>query len=87
MANEKDLKVTDLLLDTSNYRTGKQTNQREAIQAIIDEQKHKLVKLAQDILDNGLSPLEKIMVMPVAGDARGIQSWKAIGESGLSNLS
>lgn len=63
---EKDIRVTDLLLDTGNYRTGKQRDQREAIRALIEEQKNKLVRLAQDILENGLSPVERIMVCPVA---------------------
>lgn len=67
---EKDIRITDLQLDTGNYRTGKQADQREAIKALIEEQRHKLVRLAQDILDNGLSPLERIMVVPIAGDRK-----------------
>lgn len=65
---EKQIRVTDLLLDTGNYRTGKQNDQREAIRALIEEQKNKLIHLAQDIISNGLSPLERIMVSPVAGE-------------------
>src|SRR5438094_9070724 len=64
----KEIRVVDLQLDTENYRTGKKADQRQAIRALIEEQKHKLVHLAQDILDNGLSPLERIMVSPVAGE-------------------
>jgi hypothetical protein len=67
---EKDIRIADLQLDTGNYRTGKQTDQREAIRALIEEQKHKLVRLAQDILENGLSPVERIMVVPVPGDKK-----------------
>jgi hypothetical protein len=62
---EKDIRVTDILLDTGNYRTGKQDDQRDAIRALIEEQKYKLVHLAQDIIENGLSPLETIMVTAV----------------------
>ncbi len=65
---EKLIRVTDLQLDTANYRTGKQDDQREAIHALIDEQKIKLVHLAQDIIENGLSPLEKVLVAPVLGE-------------------
>lgn len=65
---EKQLRITDLQLDTGNYRTGKQADQRETIHALIEEQKHKLVHLARDILENGLSPLERIMVSPVGGE-------------------
>lgn len=65
---EKTIRITDLQLDTSNYRTGKQQDQREAIHALIEEQKNKLVRLAQDIIENGLSPLETILVTPVPDD-------------------
>ncbi|HKD79719.1 MAG TPA: ParB/Srx family N-terminal domain-containing protein [Candidatus Angelobacter sp.] len=62
------IRVTDLQLDTGNYRTGKQEDQREAIRALIEEQKIKLVHLAEDIIQNGLSPLETILVMPMTDD-------------------
>jgi len=62
---EKEIRVTDILLDTGNYRTGKQDDQREAIKALIEEQKNKLVNLSKDIIENGLSPLETIMVYAV----------------------
>lgn len=65
---EKTIRITDLQLDTGNYRTGKQEDQREAIRALIEEQKNKLVNLAKDIIENGLSPLETILVMPTADD-------------------
>jgi hypothetical protein len=65
---EKEIRVTDILLDTGNYRTGKQEDQREAIKALIEEQKHKLVNLAKDIIENGLSPLETVMVYAVPGE-------------------
>ena len=65
---EKPIRITDLQLDTTNYRTGKQNDQREAIRSLIEEQKHKLVRLAQDIIENGLSPLETICVAPVPND-------------------
>jgi len=62
---EREIRVTDILLDTGNYRTGKQEDQREAIKALIEEQKNKLVNLAKDIIENGLSPLETVMVYAV----------------------
>src|SRR5208282_1983862 len=67
-AREKEIGITDLRLDTGNYRTGKQENQRGAIHALVEEQRHKLVRLAEDILDNGLSPLERVMVSPINGE-------------------
>src|SRR5580698_4801042 len=65
---QRQIRITDLQLDTGNYRTGKQDDQREAIHALIAEQKNKLVRLAQDIIENGLSPLETILVTPVPDD-------------------
>jgi len=68
MQREKEIPVTDLQLDPANYRTGKQSDQRQAISALIEEQKIKLVHLAEDIIANGLSPIESIMVVPVPGE-------------------
>jgi len=64
----KELRVTDILLDAGNYRTGKQDDQRKAIKALIEEQKGKLVVLARNIIENGLSPLETVMVYAVPGE-------------------
>lgn len=66
----KEIRVTDLQLDTTNYRTGKQNDQRDAIRALIEEQKNKLVNLAKDVMDYGLSPLEVILVVPDPDDKR-----------------
>ncbi len=60
----KDIDLSDLQLDTENYRIGPQVGQHEAIQAIIEEQGQKLVELADDFLDIGLSPIELITVCP-----------------------
>jgi hypothetical protein len=68
--NSKEIRVTDLQLDTTNYRTGKQNDQRDAIRALIEEQKNKLVNLAKDVMDNGLSPLETILVISDPDDRR-----------------
>jgi hypothetical protein len=56
-------KLSELRLDENNYRTNKVSSQREAILAIIADQKHKLVNLAKDILaEGGISPGEPIWV-------------------------
>jgi hypothetical protein len=56
-------KFETLRLDEKNYRTGPVNGQREAIQAIIADQKQKLVNLAKDILEmDGLSPGEPLWV-------------------------
>ena len=60
----QEIEIVNLQLDTENYRTGPQPGQHEAIQAMIDEQQEKLVELAEDIVKNGLSPIELLAVCP-----------------------
>lgn len=56
-------KLSELRLDQKNYRIGQVGSQREAILAIISDQKQKLVNLAKDILnENAVSPGEPIWV-------------------------
>lgn len=57
------ISVGNLLLDLKNYRHGVQTSQKGARDAIIAEQGRKLVKLAEDILENGLNPFDLPMVV------------------------
>lgn len=64
MTNWKTIKLSELRLDQQNYRTGPQTTQRNAIRAIIDDQKQLLVNLAKDLLDVGPSPGEPVWVAP-----------------------
>ena len=62
MASWETFKLSELRLDQRNYRTGPAATQRDALAAIIDDQKGKLVNLAEDILSVGLSPGEPIWV-------------------------
>lgn len=63
MTNFETFKLSELRLDEKNYRTGVVATQRDAILAIITDQKHKLVNLAKNILDEGgVSPGEPIWV-------------------------
>lgn len=62
MASWETFKLSELRLDQRNYRTGASATQRDAISLIIDDQKGKLVNLAEDILAVGLSPGEPIWV-------------------------
>ena len=57
------LSIGNLLLDTSNYRIGKQENQKAARDAIIAEQGKKLITLAKDIIENGLNPFDLPLVI------------------------
>lgn len=61
----KPIKIQNLILDIDNYRIGHQEGQPQAIKAIVEEQGGKLIALAKDIIKNGLSPIESLLVMPV----------------------
>lgn len=59
----KTIPVGQLMLDTKNPRHGELESQRAAIESLIASQRQKLVVLANDILNNGLSPIERLMVL------------------------
>lgn len=63
MAMQQAISIGNLLLDTSNYRINRQDSQKAARDAIIAEQGKKLVKLAEDIIQNGLNPFDLPMVI------------------------
>lgn len=66
MSIHQAISVGNLLLDAGNYRIVKQSSQKDALDAIINEQGKKLVKLAKDIVTNGLSPFDLPMVVSAA---------------------
>lgn len=68
--NLKNIKLTSLLVNTENYRFEPQASQKEAIDKMIEDQNEKLYALAVDILKNGLSPIDLIMVTPESGTSR-----------------
>lgn len=63
MAEHRDIAVADLKLDVQNPRHQPASGQREAIEALLDEGGEKLVKLAEDIAENGLSPIDEFLVI------------------------
>jgi|CXWL01.1.fsa_nt_gi hypothetical protein len=67
MVEKKKIKIQNLMLDTNNYRIGHQEGQPQAIRSIVEEQGDKLKVLAEDIMKNGLSPIELFMAMPSQG--------------------
>lgn len=67
MVQRKTIKIQNLMLDVDNYRVGHQDGQPQSIRAIIEEQEDRLKVLAEDIIENKLSPIELFMVMPVKG--------------------
>lgn len=68
--NLKNIKLTSLLVNTENYRFEPQSSQKDAIDKMVEDQNEKLYALATDILKNGLSPVDIIMVSPDSGTNR-----------------
>ena len=68
--NIKTIRLTSLLVNTENYRFEPQSSQKEAIDRMIEDQNEKLYVLAVDIIKNGLSPVDLIMVTPDENNAR-----------------
>lgn len=62
--------VGSLLLDLNNYRHGKLSSQKEARDAIIEEQGKKLTVLAKDIIKNGLSPFDLPLVIDAEDEGK-----------------
>ncbi|MFD2053800.1 hypothetical protein ACFSQT_12100 [Mesorhizobium calcicola] len=59
------LRIEHLVLDTDNPRITHAAGQQEALQKVVRDQKTKLVRLAESIVEHGLSPIEKMMVLEV----------------------
>jgi hypothetical protein len=59
----KTIPVGQLLLDVKNPRHGEVSSQREAVDALIAEERQKLVVLAADVLKFGLSPIDRLLVV------------------------
>jgi hypothetical protein len=59
------ISLENLLIDLENPRHDPRINQREALATIAGEQSGKLLNLAEDIVDKGLSPFELPMVTPI----------------------
>ncbi len=59
----KTLKVDSILLDLLNPRIAGATGQRDALEKIIKDQGVKLAVLAEDITANGLSPMDRLLVI------------------------
>lgn len=59
----KSLNIDDVLLDLENPRISRSTSQREALQKIIEDQDVKLVALAESITEDGLNPMDRLLVI------------------------
>lgn len=65
MANTglRQLSLSQLLLDHTNPRISAADSELQALQRILDKQNSKLAKLAEDIIDNRLSPTDNLLVV------------------------
>lgn len=66
---EVSLSIDSLLLDSDNPRIGNADSQRDALQKIVDDQGDKLYELAEDISQEGLSPIERLLVLRESPDS------------------
>jgi len=57
------ISIGRLLLDTQNPRHEPVRTQREAILSLIATERQKLVVLANDIIDHGISPIDLLLVI------------------------
>lgn len=58
-----DCTIDQLLLDSENPRNESAANQRDALQKVLDDQEDKLFVLAEDIVEAGLSPMDRMLVL------------------------
>lgn len=57
------LSIDQLLLDSENPRIGSAASQRDALQKLVDDQEEKLYALAESIVSDGMSPIDRLLVM------------------------
>ncbi len=57
------LRIDQLLLDTGNPRIGEASSQHDALQKVLDDQEEKLFELAQHITTEGMSPIDRLLVL------------------------
>jgi hypothetical protein len=59
----KSLKLDSLDLDLENPRIALASDQRDAMQKILNEQKVKLINLAESIASKGLNPMDRFLIL------------------------
>jgi len=67
MASTKNIKVADLKLDLSNYRTIHKKNEKGAIDALITINPEWFWALMNSLIEDGYSPTENIIVLDTGG--------------------
>jgi len=62
-----DIELDKLLVNPENYRFDPVENQQDAMLVMLRNQKDKILNLARDIAQRGLSPMERLAVVEVEG--------------------
>ena len=60
----RTIKLASLFVNTGNYRFEPLSSQKEAIDKMIEDQGDKLYSLVDDIVTNGLCPVDLNIVTP-----------------------
>ena len=68
MAKSRTIQLTDLQVNTENYRFEPVASQKEAIDTMVTDQGDKLLKLAEHIVQYGLNPNDRIQVVASSHD-------------------
>jgi hypothetical protein len=69
------LKIDEVILDLENPRISRSTSQREALQKIIEDQDVKLLALAESITEEGLNPMDRLLVIKAESE---VGKWTVI---------
>lgn len=64
------LKIEHLVLDSDNPRITHAAGQQEALQKVVKDQKTKLLRLAESIVEHGLNPTKRLMVLQISSKPR-----------------
>lgn len=63
MAKDINIKISQLVLDIENPRIESEAGQLNIRQAVIDDQGTKIAELAGDIVEHGLNPMDRMMLL------------------------
>ena len=64
-----EVEIAQLQFDLENPRIGGAKSQRDALQKIIDDQQEKLVVLAENIVEEGMNPMDRFLVFRGSKDS------------------
>ena len=58
-----EIQIEELLLDAENPRFVRGSSQRDILQKVLDDQQEKLYTLAESIVDDGMNPMDRLLVI------------------------